>query len=61
MIRHGVDSRELKQQQWWRLRKRHLKSDFALLQSLSRLFHLIYFIKCLQMFFELNSKGLYQS
>ena len=57
----GVDSRELKQQQWWRLRKRHLKSEFALLQTLSHLFHLIYFIKCWQMFLGLNSKGLYQT
>ena len=41
--------RELKQQ-----RRRRL-------QTLSRLFHLVYFIKCWQMFLELNSKGLYQS
>ena len=58
---NGVESRELKQQ-WWRwLRKRHLKSELALLQSLSRLFHLVYFVQCWQMFLELNSKGLYQS
>ena len=44
-----------------RLRKRHLKSEFALPQTLSRLFHLVYFVKCWQMFLELNSKGLYQS
>ena len=52
---------ELKQQRRWRLRKRHLKSEFALLQTLSRLFHLVYFSKCWQMFLELSSKGLYQS
>ena len=53
---------ELKQQQWRRLRKCHIKSEFALLQTLSRLFHLVYFVKCWQMFLqELNSKGLYQS
>ena len=32
-----------------------------LLLLLSRLFHLVYFIKCWQMFLELNSKRLYQS
>ena len=31
--------RELKQRRRWRLRKRHLKSEVALLQTLSRLFH----------------------
>ena len=53
--------RELKQRRRRRLRKRHLKSEFAPLQTLSRLFHLVYFVKCWQMFLELNSKGLYQS
>ena len=51
--------RELKQQRRWRLQKRHLKSEFALPQTLSRLFHLVYFVKCWQMFLKLNSKGLY--
>ena len=41
--------------------KRHLKSEFAPHQTLSRLFHLVYFVKCWQTFLELNSKGLYQS
>ena len=54
-------NRELKQQRRRRLRRRHLKSEFALLQTLSRLLHLVYFVKCWQMFLELNSKGLYQS
>ena len=54
-------NRELKQQRRRRLRKRHLKSKFALLQTLSRLLHLVYFVKCWQMFLELNSKELYQS
>ena len=33
--------RELKQQRRRRLRKRHLKSEFALPETLSRLFHLV--------------------
>ena len=53
--------RELKQQRRRRLQKRHLKSEFAPLQTLLRLFNLIYFVKCWQKFLELNSKGLYQS
>ena len=35
------DNRELKQRRRRRLRKRHLKSVFTLLQTLSRLFHLL--------------------
>ena len=42
-------------------RKRHLKSEFALLQTLSHIFHLVQFIKCWQIFLELNSKRLYRS
>ena len=38
-----------------------LRSEFALLQTLSRLFHLVYFVKCWQMLLELNSKLLHQS
>jgi len=38
-----------------------LKSEFALLQTFLRLFHLVYFVKYWQMLLELNSKGLYQS
>ena len=45
--RHGRVNRELKQQRRRRLRKRHLKSEFVLLQTLSRLFHLVYFVKIL--------------
>ena len=37
--------RELKQRRRRRLRKRHLKSEFALHQTLSRLFHLVQFVK----------------
>ena len=59
MYRRAI--RELKQQRQRRLQKRHLKSELAPLQTLSRLFHLVYFVKCWQMFLELNSKGLYQS
>ena len=58
---HGVDSRELQQQRWRWLQKRHLKSEFALLQTLLPLFHFVYFVKCWQMFLELNSIGLYQT
>ena len=57
----GASSPYREQQQRRRLRKRHLKSEFALLQTLSRLFHLVQFVKCWQFFLELNSKILYQS
>ena len=42
------------------LRKRNSISEFALLQTLSRLFQLVQFVKCWQIFLELNSKRLYQ-
>ena len=45
-----------KQQRPWRLRKRHEKSEFALLQTLSRLFHLVQFVKCSYFSLELNSE-----
>ena len=51
-------SGELNEQRWGRLRKRHLKVHS---QTLSRLFHLVQFVKCWLIFWELNSKGLYQS
>ena len=54
------NNKELKQQRRRRLRKRHLKSEFAPLQTLSRLFHLVHFVKCWQIFLELNSKRLHQ-
>ena len=38
-----------------------IKSVFMLLQSLLCLLHLVHFIKCWQIFWELNSKGQYQS
>ena len=41
--------------------KSTLRKEFALPQTLSRLFHLVSFVKCWQFFLELNSKGLYQS
>ena len=44
-----------------RLRKRHLKSKVALLQTISSLVHLVQLLKCWQLFLELNSKRLYQS
>ena len=52
---------ELKQQRRQRLRKDHLKNEFALLETLLHLFQLVQFIKCWQIFLELNSKRLYQS
>ena len=52
---------ELKQRRRWRLRKRHLKSEFALHQTLSHLFCLIQFVKSWHFFVELNSKRLYRS
>ena len=55
------ENRELKQKwrQW--LRKRHLKSQFALLQNLLCLFQLVQLVKCWQTFLKLNSKRQYQS
>ena len=53
--------RELKQQRRRRLRKRHIKSGFALLQILSHLFQLVQLVKCWQILLEQNSKRLYQS
>ena len=43
---YDAEYRELKQQQRRWLRKRHLKSEFVPLQTLSRLFHLVQFVKC---------------
>ena len=37
-------NRELKQRR--RLRRRHLKSEFALLQKIKRLFHFVQFVRC---------------
>ena len=48
--------RELKQQRRWRLQKFHLTSEFALLQTLSRLFQLFHCVKCWQISLELNLK-----
>ena len=57
VVRNG----ELNQQRRRRLRKGHLKNESTLLQTLSRLFHLVRFVKCWRLFLELNSKGLYGS
>ena len=46
-------NRELRQQRQRRLQKR--TGTVAQLQTLSRLFHLVQFIKCWQFFRELNS------
>ena len=56
-----VMNRELKQQRRRRLQKCYSKSEVALPQTLSPLFHLVQFVKCLQFFPELNSKRLYRS
>ena len=47
--------RELKKKGRRRLRKRHLKSEFALLQALSRILHFLSFNS------DLNAKRLYRS
>ena len=52
----GWGGGEFKQEQRRRLRKRHLKSEFVLLQTLSHVSHLVQFVKCWQIFLELNSK-----
>ena len=43
---YDAEYRELKQQQRRWLRKRHVKSEFVPFQTLSRLFHLVQFVKC---------------
>ena len=53
--------KSMEQQQRLRLQKHHLKSEVTPLQTLSRLFHLVQYVKCWQFFVELNSKRLYQS
>ena len=55
------ENRDLKQQRRRQLLRRHLKIEFALLETLSRLFHLVQFVKCWQIFLELNSLRLYRS
>ena len=50
---------ELKQPQRQRQRKRHPKSEFALLQASSPLSHIFLFFKCWRYFQELNFKGLF--
>ena len=57
-LRH---KRELMQRRRRQLPERRLKSEVELLQTLSRLFHLVQFVKCWQFVLELNSKRLYQS
>ena len=54
-------NREREEQRQRQLRKRHLKSEAALLQTLPRLLHLVQFVKSWKFFLELNSKRLYQS
>ena len=54
-------NKEREQQRQRRLRERLLKSEVALLQTLSGLIHLARFVKCWKLFLELNSKRLYQS
>ena len=47
-----LGSRELKRQRRRRVRKRHSKSEFALLQTLSHLLHLVQFVKCWHFFWN---------
>ena len=57
-------TRELKRRRQRRLRKRHLKSEFAVLQlELYRTYSISFnsSLNCWQILLELNSKGLYQS
>ena len=54
-------SRDFIRERRRRLRKRHLKIEVALLQTLSRLFHLVQFVKCWHLFLEVNSKRLNRS
>ena len=56
-----VLNKELKQHRRRRLRKRLLKSEVALLQTLSHLFHVVQSVKCWHFILELNSKRLYRS
>ena len=56
-----VLNKELKQHRRRRLRKRLLKSEVALLQTLSHLFHVVQSVKCWHFFLELNSKRLYRN
>ena len=56
-----VLNKELKQHRRRRRRKRLLKSEVALLQTLSHLFHVVQSVKCWHFFLELNSKRLYRS
>ena len=51
--------REFKQQRRRRLRKRHFKSVKN--STLSHWFQIVQFVKCRQIFLELNSKRLFQS
>ena len=54
--------RDFKQQRRRRLRKRHLKSQFARAASnFIAVIYLVSFVKCWQIFLELNSNGLHQS
>ena len=44
----------IKQQRRRRLRKRHLKNEYALLQTLLRFLDLVQFVNCCHFFLELN-------
>ena len=50
--RAPISNRELKKQRRRRQQKRHLKSEFALPQTLSRWFHLVQFVKFWHIFLE---------
>ena len=62
--RLGEFTRELKRRRQRRLRKRHLKSEFAVLQlELYRTYSISFnsSLNCWEILLELNSKGMYQS
>ena len=56
-----MDLNELQKLRTRRQRKRRLKSEFALFQSLSQLFLSTYFVKCRRTLMELNCEGPYPS
>ena len=57
----GEENRNFQQWRRRRWRKCLFKSEFTLFQNLSLLFYYVQFVKCWQIFLQLNSKGLYLS
>lgn len=61
VIIQPLATRDLKTRGRRRRRKSCLKSEFAFIQSSSRLFYLTTFVKCRRILHELNSKEQYPS